>query len=98
MPSRRSPEASAAESGRGGGVGAARARGVVLPGEIWPGHGTRTESLCRGRTNSFGGRRSRYSHLWPLARRMSERNPDDIEFDFFDEPDEETVTQRRRAV
>jgi hypothetical protein len=29
---------------------------------------------------------------------MSERNPDDIEFDFFDEPDEETVTQRRRAV
>ena len=29
---------------------------------------------------------------------MSEKNPDDIEFDFFDEPDEETVTQRRRAV
>jgi len=29
---------------------------------------------------------------------MSEREIDDIEFDFFDEPDEETVTQRRRAV
>jgi hypothetical protein len=29
---------------------------------------------------------------------MSEKTPDDIEFDFFDEPDEETVTQRRRAV
>jgi len=29
---------------------------------------------------------------------MSERETDDIEFDFFDEPDEETVTQRRRAV
>ena len=29
---------------------------------------------------------------------MSERERNDIEFDFFDEPDEETVTQRRRAV
>jgi hypothetical protein len=29
---------------------------------------------------------------------LSEREPDDFEFDFFDEPDEETVTQRRRAV
>ncbi len=29
---------------------------------------------------------------------MSENDIDDIEFDFFDEPDEETVTQRRRAV
>ncbi len=29
---------------------------------------------------------------------MTERETDDIEFDFFDEPDEETVTQRRRAV
>src|SRR3989442_2431621 len=29
---------------------------------------------------------------------MSERETNDIEFDFFDEPDEETVTQRRRAV
>jgi hypothetical protein len=29
---------------------------------------------------------------------MSERDIDDIEFDFFDEPEEEDVTQRRRAV
>lgn len=29
---------------------------------------------------------------------MTDREIDDIEFDFFDEPDEETVTQRRRAV
>jgi hypothetical protein len=29
---------------------------------------------------------------------LSENEIDDIEFDFFDEPDEETVTQRRRAV
>ena len=29
---------------------------------------------------------------------MSDNEIDDIEFDFFDEPDEETVTQRRRAV
>src|SRR4051794_27908930 len=29
---------------------------------------------------------------------MSERDIDDIEFDFFDEPAEEEVTQRRRAV
>jgi hypothetical protein len=32
------------------------------------------------------------------SRRLSETENDDIEFDFFDEPDEETVTQRRRAV
>jgi hypothetical protein len=32
------------------------------------------------------------------SRRLSETGNDDIEFDFFDEPDEETVTQRRRAV
>src|SRR5437588_817071 len=29
---------------------------------------------------------------------LGARGTDDIEFDFFDEPDEETVTQRRRAV
>lgn len=29
---------------------------------------------------------------------MSERGTDDIEFDFFDEPDDEDITQRRRAV
>ncbi|MHB8643223.1 MAG: hypothetical protein ACYDA3_10100 [Gaiellaceae bacterium] len=29
---------------------------------------------------------------------MSDTGNDEIEFDFFDEPDEETVTQRRRAV
>jgi hypothetical protein len=29
---------------------------------------------------------------------MTDHRTDDIEFDFFDEPDEETVTQRRRAV
>jgi hypothetical protein len=29
---------------------------------------------------------------------VSDRADDDFEFDFFDEPDEETVTQRRRAI
>ena len=29
---------------------------------------------------------------------MSERETDDIEFDFFDEPDDGDITQRRRAV
>src|SRR5204862_1739885 len=57
---------------------------------------TRARTLATARRSPFQAEAAVTVALDPGF--MSEREIDDIEFDFFDEPEEEDVTQRRRAV